>query len=154
MALAQTRMRGPGNETLVDGVAHRGAGGARAFRAHVALGSEAGHQVGLCGLLGQDHTPGNRLLDGLQVFGAGMQKQVHMRVDEAGKQRGVAEVDDLRALRMLDRRAHGANAFALDEDFAGLKQGSGIHLRAAAPRAARWAAGAGCCAATARMKMP
>jgi hypothetical protein len=32
-----------------------------------------------------------------------MQKQMHVRVDEAGQQRGVAEVDDLGALRMVDR---------------------------------------------------
>ena len=33
----------PGDEALIDGIAYRGVGGARAFGAHVALGGEAGH---------------------------------------------------------------------------------------------------------------
>ena len=122
---------GTEDEALIDGVANGGVGGACALGAHVALGGEAGQQVGLGGLLGQDHAPGNGFLDGLQVFCAGMQKEMHVRVDEAGEQRGVAQVDDFGALRMVDRRAHGANALALDEDFAGLEQGAGIDLEQA-----------------------
>jgi hypothetical protein len=67
----------------------------------------------------------------LQVFRAGMQEEMDVRVDEAGKQGAVAEVDDFRALRMKDRRADGADAVALDQNFARLKQGSGFHLEQA-----------------------
>ena len=35
------------------------------------------------------------------------------------------------ALGMVDRCAHGADALALDQNFAGLEQGSGIHLEQA-----------------------
>ena len=75
---------------------------------------------------------------GLQIFGAGMQEEMDVRVDQAGHQRGVAEVDDLRALRMLNRFADGANAFALDQDFAGLKQSCRYRPGADARRGARW----------------
>ena len=60
-----------------------------------------------------------------------MQKEMDMRVDEAGEQRGVAEVDEADSLRMLDRRADSTDALALDEDLAGLEQGSGVDLQKA-----------------------
>ena len=125
---AQARAR---NEPLVDGVADGGVGRAGALGAHVALGGEAGHQVGLGGLLGENRAPGNGLLDGLQVLSAGMQEQMHVRVDQAGQQRGVAEVDDPCALRMVDRCADSADALALDQNLAGLEQVSGIDLEQA-----------------------
>ena len=96
---AQARSR---NQPAIDGVAHGGIGGARAFGAHVALGGEAGHQVGLGGQHGQDGPLRHGFLDGLQILRAGMQKQVHMRVDQARQQRAVAQVDNLRAWRMRD----------------------------------------------------
>ena len=102
MALPLMRSRGPGMMPLVDGVANRRVGRARAFRAHVALGGEAGHHVVLGRLLGEDHAPRNRLLHGLQIFRAGMQKQMNVRVDQARHQGRIAEVDDLCARRMLD----------------------------------------------------
>ena len=143
-----------GNQSLIDGVANGGIGGACALGAHVALGGEAGHEVGFGGLFGQNHAPRDRLLHGLQVLSAGMEKEMHVRVDQAGDQRGVAEVDDLRALRMLDRRADGANALAFDEDLAGLEHP--FRCRPAASRAAcsTMGAEAGCCAAAARTRMP
>jgi len=56
---------------------------------------------------------------------------MHMSVDEAGEQRGVAEVDNAGSLRMLDRCADGEDALALDENLAGLEKGSGIDLKQA-----------------------
>ena len=120
-----------GNEALVDGVADGGVGRACALGAHVALGGEAGHEIGLGGLSGEEGAPGNRLLDGLQILSAGMQKEMHVSVDEAGEQRGVAEVDDLCALRMVDGCADGADALALDENLAGLEDGAGVDLKQA-----------------------
>ena len=119
----------PRNQPLVDGVANRSVGRARAFGAHVALGGEAGHQVGLGRLLGQNRAPRNGFLDRLQILRAGMQKQMHVRVDQAGQQRGIAEIDDLRALRMIDRRSHRLDALALDQNLAGLEHVSGIDLK-------------------------
>ena len=58
-----------------------------------------------------------------------MQKQVHVRVDQAGQQRGVAEVDDRCALRMIHRRSHSLDALALNENFAGLEHVAGIDLK-------------------------
>ena len=55
----------------------------------------------------------------LQVFGAGMQEQMHMRVDQARHQGGVAQIDHFRARRMTDRAAHRRDAVALDQDLAG-----------------------------------
>ena len=60
--------------------------------------------------------------DGLQVFRAGMQEEMHVRVDEAGEQRDVAEVDDGCVRRMVDGCADGADALALDENFAGSEE--------------------------------
>ena len=60
-----------------------------------------------------------------------MQEEMHVRVDEAGEQRGVAEVDDLGAGRMVDRGADGADAVTFDEDFAGPEQRAGIDLEQA-----------------------
>jgi hypothetical protein len=87
-----------GDESLIDGVADGGVGGACAFGAHVAFGGEAGEQIGLGGLLGEDGAPGNGFLYGLQVFRAGMQEEMDVGVDEAGEQGDVAEVDDLGCL--------------------------------------------------------
>ena len=109
-----------GNQALIDGVAHGGVGGARALGTHVALGGEAGHQVVARGQRGEDGALRHRFLNGLQIFRAGMQEQVHVRVDQAGQQRGVAEIDDL-ARRRDGRpmRPTAADAVALDQHFAG-----------------------------------
>jgi hypothetical protein len=60
-----------------------------------------------------------------------MQEEVNVRVDEAGEQRGVAEVDDRCALRMANGCANLANAVAFDKDFAGTEQGTGVDLKQA-----------------------
>ncbi len=88
-------------------------------------------QVGLGGLGSEQCAPGNRLLHGLQILSAGVQKEMHVSVDEAGEQCGVAEINDAGSLRMLDGCADGKDALALDENLAGLEQGSGIDLKQA-----------------------
>jgi hypothetical protein len=54
-----------------------------------------------------------------------------VRVDQAGEQGGVAQVDDFGALGMINRLPNGANAISLDQNFAGLEQGSGVNLEQA-----------------------
>ncbi len=54
-----------------------------------------------------------------EVFGTGVQEEMHVRVDEAGHQGCVAEVDDLCSGWMRDAGAYGCDAFALDADFGG-----------------------------------
>jgi hypothetical protein len=120
-----------GNETLVDGIADGCVGRSRALGPHIALGGEACQQIGFGGLGGQQRAPGNRFLYGLQVFGAGVQKEMDVRVDEAGEQSGVAEIEDPSALRMLNRDADSADAVALDQDFARLKESASVHLEQA-----------------------
>ena len=118
----------PGNDAFIDGVAHRGAGRSRAFRAHVALGGKAAHQVGFRGLLGKDGAPRHRLLHRLQVFRAGMQEEVHMGVDHARHQRYIAQIDDLCVLWMVDRLPRGFDAVALDQHLARLDHRAGAHV--------------------------
>jgi hypothetical protein len=47
-----------------------------------------------------------------------MQEQVHVRVDEAGQQSGIPEIDRLRALRVVDLFADGLDALALNQNLA------------------------------------
>ena len=68
---------------------------------------------------------------------------MHMRVDEAWQQRGIAEIDGLRPLRMIDRFAHGNNAVAADKYLAWLKQSSCIHLQQPGGMKNDWSVGAG-----------
>ncbi len=128
MALPLMRRRGPGIRPLIDGVAHGGVGGARAFGAHVALGGEAGHQIGAAASVGEDGALRDGFLHGLQIFRAGMQEQMDMRVDQAGEQRAVAKIDDLRARGMGDGRAHFDDAFAAHQHFAGRDNAAGFDI--------------------------
>ncbi len=70
-----------GDQAAIDRIAHGGIGCARALGAHIALGREAGHHVITRGERGQDGTLRNGFLHGLQIFGAGMQEQMHVSVD-------------------------------------------------------------------------
>ena len=88
----------PGNKPLVDGVAHCRIGGSCAFCTHIALGSEAGHHIVFGSLFSEDRAPWHRLDYRLEVFGAGVQKQMNVRINHARHQGGVAQIDDL-ALR-------------------------------------------------------
>ena len=106
----------PGNLTLVDGVAHGGVGRSRALGAHVALGSEASHQVIARGKRRNDRALRNRFFNRLQIFGARVQEQMHMRVDEAGQQSGVAKIDDLSAGRARNLGPDFFDYITLDEN--------------------------------------
>ena len=108
-----------GNRAAVDGVAHCAIGGACSLCSHIALGGKAGHQVIARSERGFDSALRNGFADGLRGFVAGMQEEMDVGVDEAGHQGGVTEVDDFCVRGMRNAGAGGANAFALDEDFAG-----------------------------------
>jgi len=120
-----------GNEALVDGVANGAIGRARALGSHIAFGGEAGEEVGFGCLFGEDSAPGDGFLDRLQIFSAGMKEEMDVGVDEAGEQRCVAEVDEACVLRVIDGGADGADAVALDENFAGAEEDAGVNLKQA-----------------------
>ena len=120
-----------GNDSLVDGIAYSGVGGACAFGSHVALGCISGHDVIFRCLLGKDHAPGNRFLDSLQILCAGMEEEVYVGINQARHQGGWAEIDDLSASRMFDAGSDCANAIAFDKNLGGLQQIACIHLEKA-----------------------
>ena len=125
---AQARTR---NQSLIDRVPHRGVRGPGTLRAHVPFGGEAGHQVISRRHDGYDRPMRYGLLHRLKIFGAGMQKQVHVRVNQSGQQRGVAQVDDLSVRRMRDGRSHRGNAFTLNQNLARGNHAPGIDLKQA-----------------------
>jgi hypothetical protein len=140
---AQTRSR---DQPCIDRVAHGGVGGARALGSHVALGREAGHEIVPRGEHGQDRAFRHGLLDRLQILGARMQEQMHMRVDESRHQGHVAEVDDFGARGVRHARADRADALAGDENFTGLYEATARDIEQASgtqhERRRRWIGGA------------
>jgi hypothetical protein len=60
-----------------------------------------------------------------------MEKQVDVRIDEAGQQGAVAEVDYLRTLRMGDAGTHFHNQLTADEQFAGSQHAPGFDIQQA-----------------------
>ena len=108
-----------GNASVVDCVAHGNVGALCAFGAHVALGGEAGHHVGFGGGGGLQRALRHGLLHCLEALVAGVEEEMHMRVDQAGHQGGVAEVDDHGSRWPRDMRSRLANALALDQHLAG-----------------------------------
>ena len=120
-----------GDKAVIDGVAHSGVGCARALGSHVALGGEAGHQIIARGKSRDDGALRDGFLDGLQILGAGMQEKMHMRIDQARQQRGVAEIDDLRAGGMCHRGTDGADAVALNQNLAGCGDVAGLDVEQA-----------------------
>src|SRR5664279_573259 len=118
----------PGNQPLIDRIPHRGVSRSRALRAHVALCRKARHQVRLCRLFGENHAPRYRLFNSLQVFSPWMQKEMNMRIDQAGHKSYIAEVENTGSLRMRHRFADFTNMLALDENLAGLDHGPRSHL--------------------------
>ena len=52
-----------------------------------------------------------------------------MSVDQAGKQRGVAQIDNLRACGMVHRRADCGDAIALNQNFAGCGDVAGFDVQ-------------------------
>jgi hypothetical protein len=55
-----------------------------------------------------------------------MQEEVNVRVDEAGEQSGVAQIDDLGSRRTLNGRADFGDVVSLDTDLAGSESPAGI----------------------------
>jgi hypothetical protein len=105
------------NQTLIDGIADRGIGRPCSFRAHVAFGRKAGHEIVSSGQGCKDSSLRNRLLNGLQVFRSGVKEQMNMDIDQTGQKRPVPQVNDLGSLRMSYGRAYLGDSFAFYEDF-------------------------------------
>ena len=119
IAFPLTRMRGPGDLSLVDGVADCGVGRPRTFRTHVALGSKAGQKIGLRGQGSGDHPLGHGLDHGLKIFRAGVEKEMNVGVDQARHQGRVAEIDGLRTGGMGYGGAGSHDLSAFDQDLTG-----------------------------------
>jgi hypothetical protein len=60
-----------------------------------------------------------------------MEEEVDVRINEAGKERHITKVDDLRALGVVHRHADRLDSVALDENLTRLKHGSGVDLEQA-----------------------
>jgi hypothetical protein len=67
----------------------------------------------------------------LKIFSTGIEEEMDVRVDEAGEERRVAEVDDARVCGVVNGCADGVNAVALDKNFAGLEESAGVNLEEA-----------------------
>jgi hypothetical protein len=113
---AQARAR---NLAVIDGLADRGIGRACAFGSHVALSRESGQKVVAGGEGSHDGALRDGFLHGLQVFRSGVEEEVDVRVDKAGKKRGVAEFNNFGAGGARDFRADFDYRFARDQNFAG-----------------------------------
>jgi hypothetical protein len=120
-----------GQQALVDGVADCGVGRARAFRAHVAFGGEAGEQVVTGGEDGVDGSLRDGFFDRLEVFISGVQEEVDVGVDQTGHEGAIAQVDGLRAGGMGYGGAGFNDAVALDEDFGGSGNFAGFNVQKA-----------------------
>ncbi len=67
--------------------------------------------------------------DRLKIFRARMQEKMHMRVDQARHQGGVAQIDHFGVRGMLHAAAGGRNAFAFDQDFTGTNDLAALHIQ-------------------------
>ncbi len=112
----------------VYGVADGGVGRASAFGAHIAFGGEAGDEVGRGGAGGDEGALWNALLDGLKVFGARVEEEVHVRVDQSGHEGAVAGIDDLGSGGMGHVLGDLGDAIAGDEDFGGGNDACGGYI--------------------------
>jgi hypothetical protein len=74
-----------GNLAPIDGVTDGCVGGAGALGTHVAFSSESSDQVVAGGDSSHDGALGDRLLDSLKVFRAGVKEEVNVRVDKSGE---------------------------------------------------------------------
>ena len=129
--IAADAQTGAGDLSLVNGIADGGVSGSRAFRAHVPLGSEAGHQVGFGGQSGGDHALGYRLQHGLKCFVPGMEEEMDVGIDQAGHQGRVPKIDGFDSGGVLDGRAGGDDLFPLDQDLARGKDAAAFNVEQA-----------------------
>ena len=108
----------PGYEAFVDSVPNCSVGRTRAFRAHVALGGEAGHQI-LSRVQKRNYRAlRDRFLNGLKVLRSWVKKQMHVHIDEARHEGAIAKVDGFGSGLMSDARTDFDNAFAPNQDLA------------------------------------
>ena len=108
-----------GKQGLIDRVAHRSVGRARAFRAHVALRGEPGHKIVTRSQNCSDRPLRHRLFHCLQVFRAGMQKQMHVSINQSGQQSTVAQIDNFCAWGVGHPGSYFGNPLTLHQHFAG-----------------------------------
>src|SRR5437867_5778188 len=80
----------PWDLPTVNGIAHRSVSRAGAFRSHIALGREAGHEIVSGRKRRHDCSLWHGFLNSLQVFRAGMQEQMDMRINQSRQQRAIA----------------------------------------------------------------
>jgi hypothetical protein len=117
-----------GNQSGVDGVAHRGVRRTRALGSHVALGGEARHQILAGRDLGEDRALGYGLDDGLQVLGSRMEEKMDVDIDEPRHQGGRAQIDHRGAIGMGDRGPNFNNAIAAYQHLPGTDQRAMLHI--------------------------
>src|SRR6266699_5852302 len=80
----------PWDLPTVNGIAHRSVSRAGAFRSHIALGREAGHEIVSGRKRRHDCSLWHGFLNSLPVFRAGMQEQMDMRINQSRQQRAIA----------------------------------------------------------------
>jgi hypothetical protein len=120
-----------GNFAAIDGVADGGVCGASAFSAHIAFGGETGQEIGTGGEGGCNGALRDGFHDRLQIFGAGMEEEVDVRVNQAREESGVAEIYDFCASWPHDFCTDFFYGVALDEDFAGGGDAAGFYVEEA-----------------------
>ncbi|MFZ0644542.1 MAG: hypothetical protein WAM25_15395, partial [Candidatus Acidiferrales bacterium] len=77
---------------------------------------ETSHKVSARGKRCGDRALRNRFFNCLEIFGARVQEQMHMRINEAGEQSGVAKIDDLSAGRARNLGPDFFDYITLDEN--------------------------------------
>ena len=111
----------PRHAAGVDGVAQADVD--EVIAAEVAHEGEAGHQRAVRALGRLDCALGDLLLEVVELVGLpvarGFARQMRVRVHEAGQERRVAKVDDLRAGGRRGLGADGGDLVAVDDDDAG-----------------------------------
>jgi hypothetical protein len=85
-------------------------------------------QVGARRERSHDRALRNRLLHGLKIFCSGMQEEVDVSINQAGKERSIAQIDHFGICRMLNRGSDFYDALTLKEYFAGLDDLSTLHI--------------------------
>lgn len=106
----------PPRHSAVDGVAQIDGRPLRIQSAHIAKRREAVAHV-LLGIVKAGQRLGRRALQRLPRQIQAVDAKMNVGVDEAGGDRPVAEVDDIRTARTSDRVRHFGNAIVFDQDF-------------------------------------
>src|SRR5712672_1850422 len=75
---------GPGDSPFINSVADCSIGRSRAFGSHIAFCSESSHEIVAGRQSGSDRSLRHRLLHGLQVLRAGMEKKMDVGINQSG----------------------------------------------------------------------